>query len=909
MFLSRFLRFVDKYAPNPILRPSDIKKRPIDPGIYNYLTTRLIGRPRSKWQRKHLWFVKKHRKFAPVFLQQLKPQVNLIASALHEHDLPLARLPEVAFVGRSNSGKSTLINELAGRQGKAYVERQPGSTQEIDFYQIGRPAQITLVDLPGYGFAFAKEEKVMQWTEFSLYYLKSRKNLRVVFILIDARVGMKNADREMLSFLDRFNVKWGIILTKCDRTSPESINKRMQIIRDECSHFKGQATPIIPISALAQQGMNDLRLILSRYKLTRDDLREKQKHRHADLIERVRLKKLDQIKKKKERKAKEAHEKKIQEAKLLGVDISSYAAMTETHSHEEDQKKNFYKGLPIDISSSLNPLHDIHSQKLKRIPLAVYNDAEESNISWDQERTQSLVDWLVANNTWFAGGVVSVNSEAVDDTAQVLLQGDEDEIDDERTKTEDDSAYEKSFFSAESSHPTSSPPPMQLRAAADEAVVNESFPRLPIISFEKDLSLNSTTAKNQSSSLRSGSKNFQSNHHRHDNESPWIKRLRHGELKDDTFYGQDDLVSDAEINLGKRRLPFSDHLRVSPEHLSVDEKDSQVAYRRSMRRAMLRRRESTLVDLHLDKTISQELASQEKNSSSLGSNQSLQYDWESAQLVTKKGFLPKDLPVRGQGVGRRRVSVARGVSEDQQNEILMQREDGGILGMNPVRIIPRGIQKWKVLGKPKIKSPQVRPAPDVAEFFGLKTRKKKPSYKRTSGFTWQEAYSKWSKWTAKLDDDAKQHLSATPPTKESVIADYISKHSVKVAAARARRAKQLSMQPMGAEFEGTRKAAGIANPIKVGSLFKRKSHKDLMDDARAIDFEAIVKFNAKLMTAGEKQKKFEEKIKMETLAAKGMRFRNDKAKSIHEEAEQMRRAQREREKLQKQQQNFRGKYE
>eukprot|EP00438_Fugacium_kawagutii_P000032 Skav208218 [mRNA] locus=scaffold3686:49511:49888:- [translate_table: standard] len=123
--------------------------------------------------------------------------MKLWAAALHESQLPLARLPEVAVCGRSNSGKSTLINYLCG-QYCANMRRAPGSTMELYFWKVGRPAQLCLVDLPGYGFAEAPDEKRLQWTEFTLWYIRARKNLKRVLLLIDGRQGLKPSDRETL---------------------------------------------------------------------------------------------------------------------------------------------------------------------------------------------------------------------------------------------------------------------------------------------------------------------------------------------------------------------------------------------------------------------------------------------------------------------------------------------------------------------------------------------------------------------------------------------------------------------------------------------------------------------------------------------------------------------------------------
>eukprot|EP00388_Colpodella_angusta_P026155 GDKK01004630.1.p1 GENE.GDKK01004630.1~~GDKK01004630.1.p1 ORF type:complete len:284 (+),score=65.76 GDKK01004630.1:1-852(+) len=261
-----------------------------------------------------------------------------------------------------------------------------------------------------------------------------------------------------------------------------------------------------------------------------------------------------------------------------------------------------------------------------------------------------------------------------------------------------------------------------------------------------------------------------------------------------------------------------------------------------------------------------------------------------SSIVGSDGTASPSIPMRGSGVGRRRLRTSRSAGGVEPGADLpgglMQRADGGMLGLTPVRIIPKGIDKWKILGKPAIKTPKVRPAPDVAEFFGLKTSKVKPHYKRNTGFTWVEAHRKWRKWTAKLDDDTKALLPETPPTKESVIGEYIKKHTTKLAAANARRAKQLSFTPAGSEF--TSGGGGVATPVRVSSLFKRKGHEALMEDKRAIDFEAIVKFNSKIQTFNEKQKNEEREAKLGALEAKGLRHRDQRAKEAYEKSQQQR---------------------
>lgn len=132
--------------------------------------------------------------------------------------LPEADRPEIAFAGRSNVGKSSLINALVGQHGLARTSNTPGRTQELNFF-LTRDVPLYLVDMPGYGFAQAPKEKVMAWTELVRDYLRGRTTLKRVFMLIDARHGLKPPDREIMALLDEAAVSYRVVLTKADKPS------------------------------------------------------------------------------------------------------------------------------------------------------------------------------------------------------------------------------------------------------------------------------------------------------------------------------------------------------------------------------------------------------------------------------------------------------------------------------------------------------------------------------------------------------------------------------------------------------------------------------------------------------------------------------------------------------------------
>lgn len=139
-------------------------------------------------------------------------------------DLPAHDLPEVAFAGRSNVGKSSLLNALTGRHQLARTSHSPGRTQEINFFDLG--GRLVLVDLPGYGFAQAPKAKVAEWTALTRAFLRGRPNLRRVCLLVDARHGLKEPDRVMMALLDEAAVIYQIVLTKIDKLTPAALMAR-----------------------------------------------------------------------------------------------------------------------------------------------------------------------------------------------------------------------------------------------------------------------------------------------------------------------------------------------------------------------------------------------------------------------------------------------------------------------------------------------------------------------------------------------------------------------------------------------------------------------------------------------------------------------------------------------------------
>lgn len=141
--------------------------------------------------------------------------------------LPPAGTGEVAFAGRSNVGKSSLVNALTGRKTLARTSNTPGRTQQLNYFALGEPAALLLVDLPGYGYAKTARTKVEAWTALILDYLRGRPTLKRVMLLVDARHGLKANDTEIMTLLDEAAVSYQLVLTKLDKLKPGERGARL----------------------------------------------------------------------------------------------------------------------------------------------------------------------------------------------------------------------------------------------------------------------------------------------------------------------------------------------------------------------------------------------------------------------------------------------------------------------------------------------------------------------------------------------------------------------------------------------------------------------------------------------------------------------------------------------------------
>lgn len=175
--------------------------------------------------------------------------------------LPVDDVPEVAFAGRSNAGKSSLINALAGRKALARTSNTPGRTQELNFFIVGDLANplFRIVDMPGYGFANAPKDKIKRWTSLILAYLRGRVNLRRVFVLIDGRHGVKKTDLPILDTLDQAAVSYQVVVTKMDKVTPSERAAHISRI-EETIQKRPAAYPVIVVtSSVTGEGLSALR--------------------------------------------------------------------------------------------------------------------------------------------------------------------------------------------------------------------------------------------------------------------------------------------------------------------------------------------------------------------------------------------------------------------------------------------------------------------------------------------------------------------------------------------------------------------------------------------------------------------------------------------------------------------------
>ncbi len=173
--------------------------------------------------------------------------------------LPSDGRNEVAFAGRSNVGKSSLINALTGRKALARVSVTPGRTRELNFFSLGKDGALYLVDMPGYGYAKAPKGQVKGWNRLIEDYLKGRQELRRLFLLVDSRHGLKETDRATMALMDEAAVSYQVVLTKADKPKSEELAKVMEKVAAELAKHPAAYPEILVTSSREGHGLSELR--------------------------------------------------------------------------------------------------------------------------------------------------------------------------------------------------------------------------------------------------------------------------------------------------------------------------------------------------------------------------------------------------------------------------------------------------------------------------------------------------------------------------------------------------------------------------------------------------------------------------------------------------------------------------
>jgi GTP-binding protein len=185
--------------------------------------------------------------------------VSFLKSAPELKFLPDPGVPEIAFAGRSNVGKSSLLNKLTNRNALARTSNTPGRTQELNIFEVGDPVRLRLVDMPGYGFAKAPKDVARKWRYLVNDYLRGRQVLKRTLLLIDSRHGVKEIDREVMAMLDGAAVSYRIVLTKADKVKASDLAEVLGATQDEARKHPAAHPEIVTTSADTGLGMDRLR--------------------------------------------------------------------------------------------------------------------------------------------------------------------------------------------------------------------------------------------------------------------------------------------------------------------------------------------------------------------------------------------------------------------------------------------------------------------------------------------------------------------------------------------------------------------------------------------------------------------------------------------------------------------------
>ncbi len=190
-----------------------------------------------------------------------RQECEFLMGAVDLASLPEANAPEVAFAGRSNVGKSSLLNALTDRKGLARTSNTPGRTQQLNFFFLGSRDELGLylVDLPGYGYAKVSKSLVKDWVKLMRAYLRGRPNLKRVFVLVDGRHGIKDSDLDIMKMMDETAVSYQIILTKMDKVKAKEKETLLKKVNAEVRKHVAAHPDVIETSSIKGYGTEELR--------------------------------------------------------------------------------------------------------------------------------------------------------------------------------------------------------------------------------------------------------------------------------------------------------------------------------------------------------------------------------------------------------------------------------------------------------------------------------------------------------------------------------------------------------------------------------------------------------------------------------------------------------------------------